>query len=259
MQTPTQMLVGMATAGLVAGPHRPYALVAGAVAGVLPDVIDWWARQVFRRPDVVITPDPLAPDAPMIAQGVQVALRQVRESGRPCLLRLNPLPTTDGAFVAYDIDYTRDHDLVITLDLPGAARTARVPTPDAPTISFAPRHALPLRVRCETVDLLLSPAGARVESHDMAGDAGVGHSLVIGGALAALGATCDLRLGAAFGAAWVVHLLLDAGGRRRLAPWLPISSYRVQGRRCWNEQGWQANACAGLLATGALAAIMLAG
>ena len=58
MQTPTQMLAGMATAGLIAGPHRPYALVAGAVAGVLPDVIDWWARQVFRRPDVVITLNP---------------------------------------------------------------------------------------------------------------------------------------------------------------------------------------------------------
>lgn len=259
MQTPTQMLVGMATAGLIAGPHRPSALVVGAVAGVLPDVIDGWERHVFRKPDVVITPDPLAPDAPLIAQGVQAALRQVRRFGRPCVLRLNPLPSPRGGCVSYALDYTPDHDLVVALELPGAAHPARVPTPDAPTVSFSPRHVLPLNVRKETVDLLLTPSGARVESHDLTGDAGVGHSLVIGAALIVLTAVCAFRLGAIVAAVWGAHVLFDSCGRRRLALWLPVSSRRTPGRRFWNEQEWPANACAGLLAAGLLAAIMLAG
>ncbi len=90
----TQLLICMAVAGVVAGPQRPLALIVGAVAGVLPDVIDRWWQHVFRQPDITVTPDPLAPSAATMAQGLRIALQQTRVQARPCAVRFNPLPAS---------------------------------------------------------------------------------------------------------------------------------------------------------------------
>ena len=64
----SQILAGMAAAGVAAGPQHPLALLLGAVAGVLPNACDRWMRQVFRQPLVTVTPDPLAVDAATLAE-----------------------------------------------------------------------------------------------------------------------------------------------------------------------------------------------
>ena len=260
MHPSTQVLVGMAAAGLVAGPQRPLVLVAGAVAGVLPDVIDWWQRQAWRQPDITVTPDPLAPKPAVMAEGVRLTLQQVRNSGRPCVVRFNPLPAPDGRCVAYDLDCDRLHRLVVLLE--GSGKPAPVDLPGASGDSagiLAPFHPLPLRITDTPKDLRLAATGTRIESRDLDEVAGVGHSLFVAGVAAGVAAACNFRIGMAAGAALLAHLLFEIGGRREVAPWSPLSGKTWRGRRLWNERGWRANACAGALAGGTVFAMLLAG
>ena len=60
-------------------------------------------------------------------------------------------------------------------------------------------------------------------------------------------------------AALLAHLLLELGGRREVAPWLPFSGRTWRGRRLWDERGGRATVVACALAAGILAAILLAG
>ncbi len=256
MRTPTQLLVGMAAAGIVAGPARPGALIAGAVAGVLPDVVDWWARQLAPQPDITVTPDPLAPEPAMMARGVRLALQRARDNGRPCVVRLNPLPLAGGGFTVYQLDCDRHRCLRISLAPCGRSAPVNPPaTEAAATGTFAPRHPLPLRVTDAPVDLQFAANGRRIESRELGQVSGTGHSLPVAGLAAAAALLIGGRwIGMAAVAALAAHLMLEAGGRREVAPFLPFYRWSWHGRRLWNERGWRANLMAGALAAAALAA-----
>jgi len=256
----TQLLVGMAAAGVAAGPQRPFALVAGAVAGVLPDVTDWWLQQVFRQPDITVTPDPLAPEPATMAQGVRLALQQVRSSGRPCVVRFNPLRAPDVGFAAYYLDCTRRHRLVVALESNGNAAPVDPPgTEENAAGIFTPFHPLPMRVTKTPVNIRLDAIGRRVESRDMDRATDVGHGLPVAGMVVAAAGIISAWTGAGVATALASHLLLEAGGRRDAAPWAPFSSRRWHGRRLWDERGWRANLCASMLAGAVLVVLLLAG
>lgn len=256
----TQILIGMAVAGVVAGPQRPLELIAGAVAGVLPDVIDWWLWQVFRQPDITVTPDPLAPTSATMAQGVRLALQQVRACGRPCVVRFNPLPAPEAGYSAYQLDCDRKHRLVVALEAGG--QTATVDQPGAAGVAariFTPLHPLPLRITNQPVDLRLNAIGSRIISRDMEQVTNAGHGLPMAGLIVAAAFIIRFWFGMAVAAALTAHLLLEFGGRCEVAPWAPFSSRSCHGRRLWNECGWRANLCAGALAGAALGALLMAG
>ena len=242
MTSPVQILAGMAAAGLVAGPQRPEALLAGAVAGVLPDAIDAWMRRLFRPPDVVVTPDPLAPDAALLATGVHTALRHAWERQQRCRLRLNPLPDGEGGHTAYLFDVDREHRAAILL----GDRLARLDAMPAP---LSPHHAVPVRVCNTPRDLLLSPFGKRIVSRDLSRVADIGHSFLPAALAAALaGAAGGAWLAAAAAAASLAHLLLDLGGRGEIAPWRPLSARAVRGRRFWDDSRLPTNIVAAAIA-----------
>jgi len=256
----THILLGMAAAGVVAGPQRPLALVAGAVAGVLPDAIDWWARQLFRQPDITVTPDPLAPDPATVALGVRLALQRVRIRRCPCVVRFNPLPDSNGGFTAYHLDCNRQHCLVVALE--SGNKTAPVDLPGADGTSaaiFTPLHPLPLRVTDKPVVLRLRAVGRRIESRDLDQVTDIGHSLPMTGAVALLAFVCSFWTGVAVTTALSMHLLLEIGGRRDVALWLPFSEKVRRGQRLWNERGGRANLCAGALASAVIVALLCAG
>ena len=251
MRPPVQMLVGMTAAGLTAGPHRPLALLVGAVAGVLPDAIDRWVRQVFRQPDVVLTPDPLAPDACLLAAGVHAALRHAWEQRRRCLLRLNPLPLPGGGHETYLLDMDREHRVTLVI----GERLARLDAMPAP---LSPLHAVPLRVTDSPRDVLLTPIGGRIASRDLDRVAGGGHTCVpVVLCAALLGALAGTWMAVAAIAAGTVHMLLDFGGRRELAPWRPFSRRSVRGRRLWDETRRAPNVVAALVAIGLMMCVLL--
>ena len=145
MRPPTHIVVGMAAAGLVAGPSRPLALIAGAVAGVLPDLVDWWVRRVCFQPDVTITSDPLTIDPAILAQGVVSALRQAADRGC-CRLRVNPVPAATGGYAICSIDYDRQHRLIATMAQATIHDTiCRTPVGAALVAARGRRRATPLQ------------------------------------------------------------------------------------------------------------------
>jgi len=260
MRPITQIIVGMAAAGVAAGPQRPFALVAGAVAGVLPDVIDWWWCSYFRQPDIIVTPDPLAPTPAILVEGVRAALQQVRACGTSCVVRFNPLPAPDIGFAAYHFDYDRQHQLSVTLESNGKLTPVNAPGTDGRmTAILLPHHPLPLRITHAPVDLQLRASGTRIESRDLAGVTSLGHGLPVAAVLAMAALVINFWLGVATAAALATHLLLENGGRRELAPWLPFSTHTWRSRRLWNEGGWRANLCACIFAGAVLAALFFTG
>ena len=256
----TQILIGMAAAGVVAGPQRPSALIAGAVAGVLPDLIDWWQQQVFRQPDITVIPDPLAPAPATVAQGLRLALHHARASGRPCVVRLNPLPAPGHGFAPYRLDCDRRHQLVIAQESGGQTAPVNRPgTNTPPAGSMTPFHPLPLRITDRPLDLHLDVLKRRIESRDLNEVTGVGHGVPALGVLVIVAAIANLWCGLAVAAALTAHLLCEAGNRRELMPWAPLSSHRWPGRRLWNEASWRANVGASVLACAVIAAFLCAG
>ena len=269
----SQILIGMAAAGLAVGPRHPLALVAGALAGVLPDVMDWWLHHGWRRPHITVTPDPLNPDAAQLAaqmaDGLRQALHHAAVTGRTCIVRFNPLPRTyleiggrdgfdleigtnkNGGFQTYAIDRDPQHRLCVVL----GARRAEVQDAAAANF-FAPLHGLPLPIKIQPVDLLLQPSPNRIECRDLAALNDLGHSISVAALLTAAGALVNATFGLAIAAALAAHLLLDAGGRREMRPWLPFSHRIYFARRLWNDCGWRANISAILLAAAILAALV---
>ena len=254
MHSLTQILLGMAAAGVVAGVQHPWALVTGAVAGVLPDLIDWWLQQVFLQPDITVTPDPLAPAPATIAQGLRLALQQVRVDGCGCVLRLNPLPLLRGGFAAYQLDCDRHHSLVVAM----ASGAKAAPVAPAASQALTPLHPLPLCIRGQPVTLQFCAAGKRLTSRDLARVPGAGHGLPVASLLIVFTSSFSIILGLATASAVLMHLLCDAGSRRELAPWLPFRGRSWHGRRHWNECSWRANLIASLLAGASLMALLAA-
>jgi hypothetical protein len=254
----TQLLLGMATAGVVAGPQRPLALVAGAVAGLLPDLLDGWAGQLYRQPDITVTPDPLDPQLAPMAAGLRLAIQQTRATGRPCILRCNPLPDRRGGFIPYQLDYDRQHRLLFARPTGGKSARVHLTAPgSAPDEPFEPLHPLPLPITNRPVDLELHTRGPRMECRDLAQVAGVGHAWPVAGGIAIATSLCAPWLGAAVAATLAMHLLLDAAGRRESRPGFPFTRQTCYGRRLWHEAGWRANAAASAIAAGALAVLLL--
>jgi hypothetical protein len=215
---------------------------------------------LFRQPDITVTPDPLAPSPTTIAQGVRIALQQVRIRGRPCVVRFNPLPARDAGFLAYHLDCDRHHRLVVSLEPDSKPAPVDPPGSDGASAEiFTPRHPLPLRITDTPVDLRLSAAGKRIESRDLNQVTGIGHSLLLAGVVAAAAGTANFWIGAAVATALATHLLLEAGGRREITPWLPFSKKTWHDRRLWDDRSWRTNLCAGTLAAGLIVAVLFAG
>ena len=258
MRSTTQILVGMATAGIVAGPQVPAALIAGAVVGVLPDAIDEWVRQLFRQPDISVSPDPLDPQPEVIASGLRAALMRVRDTRRACMVRLQPIPARGNGFIPYRLDWDPRRRFVVVLSTSGkpAAVGPGEPT-DATVSSLIPLHPLPLEVADAPADLQLTLRNRRVECRDLASVTGIGHSLATAIPVVALAGFIDGRIGIAAAVAWIVHLLLEIGGRRETIPGWPIIASRVNGRRFWNDRAWPVNLCASVLALLMLTAMLL--
>jgi hypothetical protein len=256
MRPITQLWIGLATAGAIAGPQHPLALLVGAVAGLLPDLLDEWARALLRQPDLMVAPDPRNPSPAPMADGLRLALRQARATGRPVILRYHPLPDRSGGFTPYRLDYDRKHHLLFSTDGKPAPVYPAAPE-HAADEPFTPMHPLPLRITSCPVDLELQACGPRVECRDLDRVAGIGHAWPLAALLAVAAALLAPRLGLTMAAVLSTHLILDAAGRRESRPGIPFSRQTCYGRRLWDETGWRANTIATALAVATLAFLLL--
>ena len=111
----THFAIGVATAScfpraVEAGAEgNPLYFVLGGMFGLLPDTLDFKFTRFFYRSDITITPDPNAPDAEMIAQGVALAIDRAAMTGKAVNIKLNTIQLGADRWQQYRV----------TLDVPG--------------------------------------------------------------------------------------------------------------------------------------------
>jgi hypothetical protein len=240
----TQLLVGAAVGGMVS--DAPAAMAVGAAAGIAPDVIDGW-RRLWERPTVTVAPDPLAPDAAMLAAGVAAGLRQAAVSGAPCRVRLHPLPRADGGFCAYALDVNARHRLTLSIAADPPLR-ASVNSSVMPSL----RLPLPFVVTERPRTLLIMVEDGRLVCRDRALVAGCGHAWSVAAVLALAFWAVNADWGRVASAALGLHLVLDAAGLRAAQPFWPWRATLQRGWGLWPEAAPRANLLAALAAAGAL-------
>ncbi len=70
---------------------NPLYFILGGVFGLLPDTLDFKFYKFFYRYDITVTPDPLKPDAQMIADAVALAANSAFTDNRPVRIKLNTI------------------------------------------------------------------------------------------------------------------------------------------------------------------------
>jgi len=80
-------------------------LVLGGIAGILPDTLDFRISRYLAAHDVEIVPDPLRPDASMIAQGVAWAIDRCAARRRGIRLRLRSIRMASDRWQSYAVRF----------------------------------------------------------------------------------------------------------------------------------------------------------
>jgi len=75
------------------------------VAGLLPDTLDFKFWRFFYRHDIEIAPDPLRPDAQMIADAVAAAIHRAYETGRPVNVKLDTIRMGADLWQQYEVKF----------------------------------------------------------------------------------------------------------------------------------------------------------
>jgi hypothetical protein len=134
---------------------------------LLPDLLERGTRRCAARPDVVVALDPLAPDAALIAEGVAAAAARAVEWGRPCWLRILPLPPATGEtqkepFVRLDAagrrvvaaicEGGRESEARLPPMWPGWPDRYAVTPPEGLLLRFWPGTVADARVRCTVLE-----------------------------------------------------------------------------------------------------------
>ena len=252
----THCVTGVAVASFCPGAVQaaaagnPLYLVLGAVAGLLPDTLDFKVYRFFAPHDVEIIPDPSRPDARMIAGGVAAAVGQAAASGRTVRLKLAAVLTGGSQWQAYRVtfDGTRREVVAEYPDDDGAGggnvrpcdvgqppprHIARAPLPCPVTLDYTAA----MDVRMFDGPLLhLEPApDGRVHVRFLPWHRQWSHSLVTAAALGlAAGAAWGLLAGVVTALAAAAHTALDQLGFMGSNLFFPFTRHRTPGCQ-WRE------------------------
>jgi membrane-bound metal-dependent hydrolase YbcI (DUF457 family) len=253
----THWLAGVAVASCV--PHavraaadgNPLYFVLGAVAGLLPDTLDFKLIRFLARHDVEIIPDPACPDARLIARGIAQAIGHASATGKPVRLKLAAILTGGSTWQPYEVtfDPARPAVRVRYLTEEGGRRE-----PETGVREEAAAVVLPCPVAFDYVAtfdvqmfdgplLRLEPdAKGRVLVRFLPWHRQWTHSVPV-----------TLALGLGAGAAWgfwaglvtalaaLSHVLLDQLGFMGSNLWAPFSRRRTPGLQWWESMNIMAN------------------
>lgn len=245
----THFISGLAVTSCVPGvveaaaSGQPLYFILGGAAGLLPDTIDFkWIRFVYRY-DVVVQPDPLALNAPLIADALAEAIDHAADSGRPWRIKLSTLSVGADAWQQYTVE----------LDVP--ARKIRVAFGHVVDTGQKPvrkstctqREAIaefkaPVRLDYEAavaVDIFDGPIfEMHPDEHGVVTPLFIpwhrqgSHSLVVASVAGLLSAVIwDLRAGLVVTAAWSCHALEDQFGYLGSNLFWPFTKMRAAGLR----------------------------
>jgi membrane-bound metal-dependent hydrolase YbcI (DUF457 family) len=107
----THFAIGVATASCfpeairMAAAGNPAPFLLGGIAGLLPDTLDFKFYKYLYKHDIEVAPDPLVPDAEMIANAVALAVHRAWETRKPVRIKLNTIRLSTDAWQRYFVRF----------------------------------------------------------------------------------------------------------------------------------------------------------
>ncbi|MBN2302359.1 MAG: metal-dependent hydrolase [Lentisphaerae bacterium] len=83
----------------------PLLFVLGGVAGLAPDTIDFKFAKFFAKHEIELTPDPLKPDAQLIADALAFAVQDANNKRMPIRIKLNTIQLHANKWLRYTVDF----------------------------------------------------------------------------------------------------------------------------------------------------------
>jgi len=219
---------------------NPLYFLLGGVCGLLPDSLDFKLGRFLHRHDVEVTPDPLRPDARLIADAVAAAVNRAHASGEAVRIKLNTIRLGTDLWQSYTVALDVARREVRVLYGP-KVDTGAQPVHAPPTASAKAGARLNCAIRLDyfaavTVDIFdgpvfcMTPLPGSVRAAFQPWHRRWTHSLVTGliPGLAA-GAGAGLTAGLVATLAWWAHIVADQLGFMGSALAFPFRHRRFEG------------------------------
>lgn len=224
---------------------NPLYFVLGGVFGLLPDTMDFKFWRFFYRHHVEVIPDPLRPDAGIIANAVAGAVNEAGDNAKPVRIKLNTIRMGGDSWRRYEVTFDASAK-VVRVRFGPVVDTGGKPEPsfktddtDAVLEAEAPlKHDIEIEYKATTpVDILDGPvfemaptAKGRVKAHFIPWHRTWTHSLVTAFMFSVLGTLIWNPLaGLVIAAAFAGHILVDQLGFMGSSLLYPIRRKRTAG------------------------------
>lgn len=215
--------------------------ILGAVAGILPDTVDFKFYRYFYHHDIYVYPDPDKLDPQPIADSVAAAITEVAETGKPLRVKLSAIKTSADNWRQYrlKIDPAAGE---VRVQFGPIVSTGQEPHPNTDSIirpvGLAKFSASVLQCYepMYTIDIFDGPSFAF--ARNKAGQVEIGflpwhrewsHSITVGALLAGIASFWTWQAGVVVFGAYILHVLEDQLGHMGTNLFFPFTKKRTAG------------------------------
>lgn len=220
---------------------NPAFFILGAVAGILPDTIDFKFYRFFYHHEVYIEPDAIRLDPQPIADAVAAAVTDAATTGKPVRVKLSTIKMGADNWRQYRVKIDPEAGEV-RVQFGPVVSTGQVPQPDTlpanRSVAVA-KFSAPILQSYEptyTVDIFDGPSfkftknkAGQVEIDFLPWHRNWSHSLTVGAFLAGIASFWTWQAGAVVFGAYVIHIIEDQMGHMGSNLLFPFSKKRAPG------------------------------
>lgn len=220
---------------------NPAFFILGAVAGILPDTIDFKFYRFFYHHDVSVYPDPEKLNPQPVADAIAAAVTEASATGRPVRLKLATIKTGADSWRQYRIRIDSEAGEV-RVQFGPIVSTGQTPQsgtlPENRTVAVA-KFSVPVRQSYEpvyTVDIFDGPSflfkrakGGAVEIDFLPWHRSWSHSFTVGALLAGLASLWTWQAGVVVFGAYAAHIIEDHLGHMGSNLFFPLTKKRAPG------------------------------
>jgi membrane-bound metal-dependent hydrolase YbcI (DUF457 family) len=220
---------------------NPVFFILGAVAGLLPDTIDFKFYRYFYHHDVYVEPDPNRLDPQLIAEAVAAAVSESAATGKPMRVKLSTIKTGADTWRQYRVKIDPEA-CEVRVQFGPLVSTGQVPQPDtlpdnrSVAVAKFSASVKPGDEPVYTVDIFDGPSfkftknkAGQVEIDFLPWHRNGSHSLVVGALLAGLASIWSWQAGVVIFGAYVVHIIEDQLGYMGSNLLFPFTKKRAPG------------------------------
>jgi membrane-bound metal-dependent hydrolase YbcI (DUF457 family) len=220
---------------------NPAFFILGAVAGILPDTVDFKFYRFFYPHDVYVEPDPNRLDPQPIANAVAAAISEAAETGKAVRLKLSTIQLQADNWRQYCVMIDSGAGEV-RVQFGPVVSIGQVPQPGTPPVNgsvAAAKFSAPLLPPGEsvyTVDVFDGPSfkftrngAGRIETDFLPWHRNGSHSFVVGALLAGFAFLWTWQAGVIVFGAYAVHIIEDQLGHMGSNLFFPFTKRRTPG------------------------------